>query len=176
MPDCSVCTCMLVCASSAHLCTRDRGCSKHPAFPAPSFFRGTRFMQTLGLLGREIAESCSAIAPGSLPSLKFRRAGITKPRRSRHPGSSIPEASAIAAIGRRSLDTRPARRYDNMTTIAERTTGPQPPVATRIKLSPALSPLTDAERTKQHIQASHENPHAAFPAGGDRGRLARGGG
>jgi hypothetical protein len=24
----------------AHFCTRDRGCSKHPAFPAPSYFLG----------------------------------------------------------------------------------------------------------------------------------------
>jgi hypothetical protein len=36
MPECSDCTCMLVCALLAHFCTRDRGCSKHPAFPAPS--------------------------------------------------------------------------------------------------------------------------------------------
>ena len=36
MPECSGCTCMLVCASHTISCTRDRGCSKHPAFPAPS--------------------------------------------------------------------------------------------------------------------------------------------
>jgi hypothetical protein len=40
MPGCSDCTCMLVCAFYVHFCTRDRGCSKHPAFPAPSFFVG----------------------------------------------------------------------------------------------------------------------------------------
>jgi len=39
MPECSGCSCMLVCAFLAHYCTRDRGCSKHPAFPAPSDFR-----------------------------------------------------------------------------------------------------------------------------------------
>src|SRR5580704_1772615 len=32
---------MLVCDFLSTLCTRDRGCSAHPAFPAPSFFRGT---------------------------------------------------------------------------------------------------------------------------------------
>ena len=37
MPECSGCSCMLVCVLFAHNCTRDRGCSKHPAFPAPSF-------------------------------------------------------------------------------------------------------------------------------------------
>src|SRR6266702_2099077 len=28
---------MLVCGSFAQFCTRDRGCSAHPAFPAPAF-------------------------------------------------------------------------------------------------------------------------------------------
>src|SRR6266700_7962434 len=32
---------MLVCVFLCALCTRDRGCSAHPAFPAPSFFGGT---------------------------------------------------------------------------------------------------------------------------------------
>ena len=40
MPECSDCTCMLVCATLRTYCTRDRGCSKHPAFPAPSCFSG----------------------------------------------------------------------------------------------------------------------------------------
>ena len=40
MPECSVCTCMLVCAFLSASCTRDRGCSKHPAFPAPSLRAG----------------------------------------------------------------------------------------------------------------------------------------
>jgi hypothetical protein len=35
-PECSDCTCMLVCVFLRTVCTRDRGCSKHPAFPAPS--------------------------------------------------------------------------------------------------------------------------------------------
>jgi hypothetical protein len=38
MPECSDCTCMLVCAFLCIHCTRDRGCSVHPAFPAPSVF------------------------------------------------------------------------------------------------------------------------------------------
>jgi hypothetical protein len=38
MPECSDCTCMLVCAFLCTHCTRDRGCSVHPAFPAPSVF------------------------------------------------------------------------------------------------------------------------------------------
>ena len=39
-PGCSACTCMLVCAFLVRNCTRDRGCSVHPVFPAPSNFRG----------------------------------------------------------------------------------------------------------------------------------------
>ena len=39
-PGCSACTCMLVCAFSVRNCTRDRGCSAHPVFPAPSVFQG----------------------------------------------------------------------------------------------------------------------------------------
>ena len=35
-PDCLRWTCMLVCAFFRTDCTRDRGCSAHPAFPAPS--------------------------------------------------------------------------------------------------------------------------------------------
>ena len=35
---CPVCSCAIFFST---LCTRDRGCSVHPAFPAPSFFRGT---------------------------------------------------------------------------------------------------------------------------------------
>src|SRR6266704_1272443 len=31
---------MLVCAYNAQFGTRDRGCSVHPAFPAPSMFEG----------------------------------------------------------------------------------------------------------------------------------------
>jgi hypothetical protein len=39
MSGCSDCTCMLVCVFLCTYCTRDRGCSKHPAFPAPSIGR-----------------------------------------------------------------------------------------------------------------------------------------
>jgi len=35
---CPVCSCAIFFST---LCTRDRGCSAHPAFPAPSLFRGT---------------------------------------------------------------------------------------------------------------------------------------
>src|SRR5882672_12236158 len=38
MPECSDCTCMLVCAFPCASCTRDRECSVHPAFPAPSLW------------------------------------------------------------------------------------------------------------------------------------------
>src|SRR5258708_29643071 len=39
---------MLVCAFLCATCTRDRGCSAHPAFPAPSCSRGTTSCAKLG--------------------------------------------------------------------------------------------------------------------------------
>ena len=58
MPACSDCTCMLVCASSAHYCTRDRGCSKHPAFPAPSSLWAKRFAEPGQNAPRERGSVC----------------------------------------------------------------------------------------------------------------------
>jgi hypothetical protein len=57
MPECSDCTCMLVCALLAHFCTRDRGCSKHPAFPAPSFLWAKRFAKP----GRNAPRECGGV-------------------------------------------------------------------------------------------------------------------
>jgi hypothetical protein len=53
-PGCSACTCMLVCAFLVRNCTRDRGCSVHPVFPAPSIlWEGQRTMQNSGERCRE---------------------------------------------------------------------------------------------------------------------------
>jgi len=42
-----------------HVCTRDRGCSAHPAFPAPSCcYRGRQSTQSSGASRREIARLC----------------------------------------------------------------------------------------------------------------------
>jgi hypothetical protein len=60
MPGCSGCTCMLVCALPCAHCTRDRGCSKHPAFPAPSS-SGRMNLQTSGAMRRENAEPHSVV-------------------------------------------------------------------------------------------------------------------
>jgi hypothetical protein len=47
-PDALRWTCMLVCAFFCAYCTRDRGCSAHPAFPAPSVFSGVKDQAKLG--------------------------------------------------------------------------------------------------------------------------------
>src|SRR6267154_2047268 len=47
--------CMLVCDFRSAFCTRDRGCSAHPAFPAPSSLRDND-MQTSGASRRENAD------------------------------------------------------------------------------------------------------------------------
>src|ERR1700716_2672674 len=48
---------MLVCVSSHYFCTRDRGCSVHPAFPAPSFFEGGKFKAKLARNARRDREA-----------------------------------------------------------------------------------------------------------------------
>jgi hypothetical protein len=62
MPECSVCTCMLVCVFYAHYCTRDRGCSKHPAFPAPSSLWAKRFAKP----GRNAPRERGGVCPGRM--------------------------------------------------------------------------------------------------------------
>ncbi|MEH2524467.1 hypothetical protein V1288_002376 [Bradyrhizobium sp. AZCC 2176] len=54
--------CMLVCSFVCANRTRDRGCSKHPVFPAPLFSERANEMQTSGALRREIAKSYSFVA------------------------------------------------------------------------------------------------------------------
>src|SRR3954467_9843693 len=59
-PECFPLPCMLVCIFFSANRTRDRGCSKHPVFPAPSIFEeGQRKMQTSGDQRRERANSFS---------------------------------------------------------------------------------------------------------------------
>jgi hypothetical protein len=43
-----VCSCAFFCAA----CTRDRGCSAHPVFPAPSDFKGRKFQENLAQIMR----------------------------------------------------------------------------------------------------------------------------
>jgi hypothetical protein len=53
-PDCFRFTCMLVCVFLMCICTRDRGCSAHPVFPAPSILVGADDFEKLGqVLSRE---------------------------------------------------------------------------------------------------------------------------
>src|SRR5665213_4266042 len=66
-PDCLRFTCMLVCAFPVHQCTRDRGCSAHPVFPAP-FRRGANEMENLGQ--KPVARTMTHIpssSPGACP-------------------------------------------------------------------------------------------------------------
>jgi hypothetical protein len=57
-PDALRWTCMLVCALLRAHCTRDRGCSAHPVFPAPL---GESFGQASGASRREIANVYSVV-------------------------------------------------------------------------------------------------------------------
>jgi len=54
--------CMLVCIFYSANRTRDRGCSKHPVFPAPSISRGQEVLkQTSGVMCRENADAYSEV-------------------------------------------------------------------------------------------------------------------
>src|ERR1700681_3805459 len=56
---------MLVCSFVLHNRTRDRGCSAHPVFPAPSAFRGQGFQQNSGRIApreREVVFVMSFVA------------------------------------------------------------------------------------------------------------------
>src|SRR5205807_3854840 len=60
-PDALRWTCMLVCALLCANCTRDRGRSAHPVFPALSFRRAGSEWQTSSVVSRENAESYSVV-------------------------------------------------------------------------------------------------------------------
>jgi hypothetical protein len=61
-PGCSGCTCMLVCVFLRANCARDRGCSVHPVFPAPSKKEGGKFSsKPRAQMRRENANSHSVV-------------------------------------------------------------------------------------------------------------------
>jgi len=70
------------CASSCHCAngTRDRGCGKHPVFPAPSDQRAANFPASLGRNRREIAKVYppSLRAQRSNPLLRKHQDGLLR--------------------------------------------------------------------------------------------------
>src|SRR5439155_16910332 len=58
---------MLVCAFLCTHCTRDRGCSAHPAFPAPSFLSRDKVHANLGLFEPRECGVIFCIATISIP-------------------------------------------------------------------------------------------------------------
>src|SRR5258708_39434943 len=81
---------MLVCAFFRTFCTRDRGCSVHPVFPAPSCCEGKAFFQqTSGEVRRENAKLCLDLPlrgakrrprPSKLNEGRRKRSTATTPR------------------------------------------------------------------------------------------------
>src|SRR6266436_6387100 len=65
---------MLVCVFLCTYCTRDRGCSAHPAFPAPSVFKGRRFSSQLGRIAPRDREAMFAVIARSDLSAVAQRA------------------------------------------------------------------------------------------------------
>src|ERR1700694_3159022 len=65
---------MLVCVFVVHFCTRDRGCSVHPVFPAPSFLEGQGSCKTPGASRRGTAKACLGslkTAPDAVGALSY---------------------------------------------------------------------------------------------------------
>jgi hypothetical protein len=88
MSVCSPLPCMLVCAFVCAVCTRDRGCSAHPAFPAPSVLEeGQRICKARAKTCREIARSwlvsCAVRGQDLRPG---RERGGVNPSPAQHPG------------------------------------------------------------------------------------------
>ena len=83
-------------------CTRDRGCSKHPAFPAPSL--EGQFMQASGASRRENAK----LYPPSLPATNAERLrkGANATKQSIYPLCREVDCFAEPVIGRRFAPTR----------------------------------------------------------------------
>src|SRR6476619_5275740 len=71
---------MLVCAFLSASCTRDRGCSKHPAFPAPSHFLGETICATRAnhAAGMRTCTSTSLRAKRSNPFHRTKKDGLLR--------------------------------------------------------------------------------------------------
>ena len=85
MSACSPLTCMLVCAFVCATGTRDRGCSAHPAFPAPSVLKRGDEIERLGrnhAARTDTYVSTSLRAKRSNPSLRLLRHGLLRRKRS----------------------------------------------------------------------------------------------
>ena len=70
---------MLVCVFFPQFCTRDRGCSAHPAFPAPSFSKRLRqFLAGSDASRRENAEAVSFVIASAAKQSTYRRAAMDR--------------------------------------------------------------------------------------------------
>src|ERR1700688_3439115 len=92
---------MLVCALFCAPCTRDRGCSVHPAFPASSLFpEGERYLQASGSSVPRDRESVSGChRPAGRP-------GIPEAPMTEAKGRSVLAASPEPVIGLAAGETR----------------------------------------------------------------------
>ena len=103
MPECSGCSCMLVCLLLAHNCTRDRGCSKHPAFPAPSL-RG-KVQANLGLCQSREREIVFTRHHPRRRVIQYSRDSIDKTEKPRRTGS--PAFAGDDGVNRRRPTSEP---------------------------------------------------------------------
>jgi hypothetical protein len=72
---------MLVCVFFCTICTRDRGCSAHPAFPAPSDWRGREINENLAQNHAARSRWCASSslrAQQSNPPIRLLRHGLLR--------------------------------------------------------------------------------------------------
>src|SRR2546430_3860128 len=67
---------MLVCVYYCAFGTRDRGCSRHPAFPAPSVWRGPTNLQNLGR--NRAARTRTLVIPGRASGRRLPTEGASR--------------------------------------------------------------------------------------------------
>src|SRR5687768_3272206 len=96
---------MLVCVITRAICTRDRGCSAHPAFPAPSILRDND-RQTSGKSRRENADVYLLFKAGSKLSQRHREEHLRRSNPSYDRYRCEMDCFAEPVIGRRFAPTR----------------------------------------------------------------------
>ena len=136
--------CMLVCPFVCANRTRDRGCSKHPVFPAPSDFEGGKF-QTSGETRREIAKSY------------LRRMGGAQ----RYPSPHAPALMGIAAL-------HPSYRSHVVASEAQGRSPDERDIRDHSRTVPDIAALIRATKLRQTatLPPAHAIETAANPAAG----------
>src|ERR1700730_6631120 len=108
---------MLVCVFYIAFCTRDRGCSAHPAFPAPS--RGRKFLSRLGRIAPRdrgcVFETAHIVVPANAGTHNHRPVLLRESRR-----TASPKTTAAAYGSRLKAGTTVSGHVQHASAISRR--------------------------------------------------------